>query len=284
MGEGALKVIGVGDNVVDTYVNEHIMFPGGNALNFSVFSAMLGCDSAYLGVFGTDEAASHVQKTLLAVGVDISRCRCADGENGQALLTIEKGERIFISSNQGGIAKSVPMDFIFEDIGYLQSFSIVHTSAYSYMDACLPKLQSLSPLVSYDFSDDFDHEHVLALCPYIDIGFFSCSGWPEATSRELLEEAVEHGCSMAVATRGSQQVILFDGSSWFEQAPLPITPTDTLGAGDAFISQFLVSYVGGKTKASFSQAPLIENALREAISFAAEICQVQGSFGHGLRY
>jgi len=65
MGEGALKVIGVGDNVVDNYVNERIMFPGGNALNFSVFSAMLGCDSAYLGIFGTDVAASHVQKTRL---------------------------------------------------------------------------------------------------------------------------------------------------------------------------------------------------------------------------
>ncbi len=196
----------------------------------------------------------------------------------------EDGERVFVSSNEGGVSKSVSMEFIFDDLDYMQTFSIMHTSAYSYLDSHLARMQSLNPLVSYDFSDDFDTEHALSLCRYVDIGFFSCAEWTEEATIELLENAVSRGCIIAVATRGPHGAILFEGQSWFRQAPHPVTPTDTLGAGDAFISGFLVSYVGGKADTGVQPASLIEDSLEKAAFFAAEICLVQGAFGHGLRY
>jgi fructoselysine 6-kinase len=260
------------------------MYPGGNALNVSVYASMLGCESAYMGVFGSDAAAEHVQRTLADIGVDTSRCRRADGPNGRAFLTIEGGERVFLSSNEGGVSKSVPMDFIFDDPEYLNTFSIAHTSAYSYMDHQLERMQSLRPIVSYDFSDDFNVEHAIALCRYIDIGFFSCADRTEEETTDLLERAVDHGCNLTVATRGPQGAILFDGQSWYRQAPNAVTPTDTLGAGDAFISGFLVSYVGGRDDAAVHQSTLIEDSLEKAAAFAASICKVSGAFGHGLRY
>ncbi len=279
-----MKVIGIGDNVVDDYVHMRTMFPGGNALNFSVYATMLGCESAYLGVFGSDVAAQHVRQTLAVTCVDTSHCRCADGPNGRAILTIEDGERIFISSNEGGVSKSMPMEFIFDDLDYLQSFSIMHTSAYSYLDGHLARMRSLNPLLSYDFSDDFDAEHALTLCQYVDIGFFSCAEWTEEATMDLIEKAVSRGATLAVATRGPHEAILFDGQSWYREAPHTVTPTDTLGAGDAFISGFLVSYVGGKADTGVRRAALIENSLAKAASFAAEICQLRGAFGHELRY
>ena len=279
-----MKVIGIGDNVVDDYAHIRTMFPGGNALNFSVYASMLGCESAYLGVFGNDVAAEHVQQTLTEIGVDTSHCRRVNGPNGRAILTIEDGERVFVSSNQGGVGKLVPMEFIFDDSDYLQTFSIMHTSAYSYLDDHLARMQALNPLVSYDFSDDFDADYAVNLCRYVDIGFFSCARWPEEATMDLLEEAVYRGCTLAVATRGPQEAILFDGQSWFEQTPHTVIPTDTLGAGDAFITGFLVSYVGGKDDTSARPAVLIESSLERAAAFAADICQMQGAFGHGLRY
>lgn len=176
------------------------------------------------------------------------------------------------------------MAFIFDDLDYLQSFSIVHTSAYSYMDCYLSQLHQLDPLVSYDFSDDFDSERALSLYQYIDIGFFSCAEWPEEAAMELLEKALNRGCTMAVATRGPHEVMLFNGRSWFRHAPRAVKPIDTLGAGDAFISAFLISYVGGKADTFDQPAALFEKSLEEAVSFAAEICQLPGAFGHGLRY
>ena len=46
-----IKVIGIGDNVCDQYYPAKIMYPGGQAMNFSVYAKMLGAQSAYLGVF-----------------------------------------------------------------------------------------------------------------------------------------------------------------------------------------------------------------------------------------
>jgi len=279
-----MKVIGIGDNVLDDYIHIRTMFPGGNALNISVYTSMLGCQSAYLGVFGSDAAAKHLQQTLLQKGVDTSRCRSLEGPNGRASLSNKDGERVFISSNQGGIAKSVSMEFVFDDLEYLQTFSIVHTSAYSYMDPYLERLQLLNSMVSYDFSDDFDTDLALSLCQYIDIGFFSCAESSEEGTMDLLEKAVNQGSSLAVATRGPHEVILFDGRSWFRQAPHPVVPKDTLGAGDAFISGFLVSYVGSKADNDGDADLLIKSSLEKAAAFAAQICQVQGAFGYGLSY
>lgn len=279
-----MKLIGIGDNTIDDYEHIRTLFPGGNALNVPVYASKLGCESAYLGVFGSDAAARHMQDTLAETGVDISHCCHADGPSGRASLSIEDGERVFTGSNGGGVRRSVSMAFIFEHIDYLQSFSIAHTSTYSYMDDHLARLQPLLPLLSYDFSDDFDTAHALSLCEYVDIAFFSCAEWTKAASMDLLENAVSKGCGLALATRGPQEAMLFDGQSWFRQAPHAVTPIDTLGAGDAFISGFLVSYMTGKAASDTQHGPLIENALDNAAAFAAEICQLQGAFGHGLRY
>ena len=41
-----VKVLGIGDNVVDKYLNLGLMFPGGNALNVAVFAHRYGADAA----------------------------------------------------------------------------------------------------------------------------------------------------------------------------------------------------------------------------------------------
>ena len=44
-----MKVLGLGDNVVDKYENLGIMYPGGNSLNFAVLQK-LGHESSFMGV------------------------------------------------------------------------------------------------------------------------------------------------------------------------------------------------------------------------------------------
>ncbi len=43
-----MKVLGLGDNVVDKYENLGIMYPGGNSLNFAVFAKKLGHESSFM--------------------------------------------------------------------------------------------------------------------------------------------------------------------------------------------------------------------------------------------
>ena len=47
----ALKVIGIGDNVCDKYYPAMIMYPGGQAMNFSVYAKMLGARLRLYGGF-----------------------------------------------------------------------------------------------------------------------------------------------------------------------------------------------------------------------------------------
>ena len=70
-----MKVIGIGDNVCDKYIHLKTMFPGGQALNFSVYAKQLGADASYMGVFGTDQEAAHVVWTLDELGIEHGRCR-----------------------------------------------------------------------------------------------------------------------------------------------------------------------------------------------------------------
>ena len=79
-----LRVLGLGDNVVDKYMHTHTMYPGGNALNFAVYAKMFGIEAGYLGVFGDDEAAIHVYNTAHELRLDLSHCRFHTGENGYA--------------------------------------------------------------------------------------------------------------------------------------------------------------------------------------------------------
>ena len=68
-----MRVIGLGDNVVDMYMHRNVMYPGGNAMNFAVYANLMGVESAYLGVFGSDDAAAHVHDTAQTLGLDIHR-------------------------------------------------------------------------------------------------------------------------------------------------------------------------------------------------------------------
>ena len=49
-----MKIAGIGDNVIDRYMNMGIMFPGGNAVNVAAHAALLGAEAAYVGSIGAD--------------------------------------------------------------------------------------------------------------------------------------------------------------------------------------------------------------------------------------
>ena len=58
-----MKLIALGDNVIDAYRNTGEHFPGGNAVNVAVHAARLGAQAEYLGAFG--DARAHHQSVLV---------------------------------------------------------------------------------------------------------------------------------------------------------------------------------------------------------------------------
>lgn len=270
-----VKVIGIGDNVVDKYVHIKTMYPGGNALNFSVFAKKLGFEAAFIGTFGDDAEAEHVQRVVNEIGIDVSHCRYFSGENGCARVTLEDGDRVFLGSNDGGVTREHLLELTEDDKAYIQEFSLIHTGLYSHTGHILTELSALGVPLSFDFSDDFQQEQIDQFISDVNYGFFSCSHLSEEEAKQLLKANFAKEGQILLATRGSEPAIAFDGANYYYQAPEYVKAVDTMGAGDSFITAFLLSLITGHD---------IQTAMKEAAGFAAKSCLVEGSFGYGVRY
>lgn len=270
-----MKVLGLGDNVVDKYENLGIMYPGGNALNFAVFAKKLGADSSFMGVFGSDKEAEHVLSAIREIGLDNSHSRFEKGENGCARVKIEGGDRIFLGSNEGGVTREFPIQLTADDIDYLKGFDLIHMGLYSHVNHLLSPLQEVPGKISYDFSDDFTEEEVAQAIELVHFGFFSTSGHTDEEAKAFLQEHFCGNNEVLIATRGDKSAIGFDGRDFYEVVPVLKEPVDTMAAGDSFLTAFLIHYLNGEE---------IVSAMKKANAFAGESCMVDGSFGFGIRY
>ena len=283
-----ISVIGIGDNVCDKYIHLNKMYPGGQALNFAVFSKMLGMNSAYMGVFGNDKVGEHIITTLDKIGVDISHCRHFEGENGYAVVDLVQGERVFVKSNKGGVLRLNPLEFSTEDLEYLKNFQVIHTSNNSYIDSQLETLASLGSTLSYDFSTSWrNDQRTKDICKHVNFAFMSCSNLNEDEIKNQLLNSHNFGTEIAIATRGSEGSFVYDGNKFFITQPKKVKPIDTLGAGDSFATTFLTSfvlYMGndlGKKMSKNRYEELVNKCLDKANQMAAKTCMISGAFGYG---
>lgn len=284
MSKYKIKVLAFGDNVVDKYENEKVMYPGGNSLNFAVYAKMLGVKkSAYMGYFGNDLEGEHVIKTLSDLKIETIKCKQFSGENGCARVNIEKGERIFLGSNEGGIRKEIPYVLDRFDLEYIKKFDLVHSGNYSFTEKELKKIKEIGVPISFDFSDDSTEEYYRENLPNITFAFCSCDK-DEEKVKEHLKKMVNYGAELACASRGKNGCIIYDGKSFYIQKAIILDKViDTMGAGDSLITSFLVNYLSNK-KNNFSKEKNIKLSIKKAVEFAAKVCMLEGSFGFKKSY
>ncbi len=279
-----VNVLGFGDNVVDMYEHSHIMYPGGNCVNMCAYSSMQGvARSAYMGYFGTDEIAEFVIDVLRQMKIETVKCRQLEGENGWSKCTLIDGDRTFGDYNQGGVRGKTPYVLDRFDIEYMQQFDFVHTGNYCYTESQLEKMKGAGLKISFDFSDDSSKEYYEKYAPYVTYAFCSFDGTDE-DAREHLKFIHSLGPEIASLTRGAKGCILYDGNDFYVQPATKIQKqVDTMGAGDSFITTFMVSFTD-LTKNGVSRPEAIKGALQDAADFAAKVCELDGAFGYGKPY
>lgn len=279
-----MKVVGYGDNVVDRYLNQGKVFPGGNCINFSVYAARAGIDSAYLGAFGDDAEGSHIRKTLQELKVDISQCMVEEGSVTERCdVNIEEGNRVFAQFDERENLHGI-LELGDKELAYLRGFDLIHLSCYAEEESEVHKLKDMPGLVSFDFSEEEEYrteEYLARICPFIDFALFSCEGMKEEEIKELLEKVSKKGVSYCLATMGPDGQMLYDGNEFFKGKAEFIKAVDTMGAGDSFCTAFLVSLLkaGWKKEEKVSESAIHE-AFAYAAGFAAKNCLVEGSFGY----
>lgn len=278
-----LRVVGFGDNVVDRFTDRGILYPGGNCVNFAVFARRLGAESAYLGVFGTDDAARHLRASLTELGVAIDRCVERDGATGWCDVTVVDGDRVF-GDWDAGVVLEQPFHPTAEDYAYLAGFDLVHVSAYAGLEPHLAELHGHARLVSFDLSDELeqrDPAYLDRVAPHVDLAVVSAADLDWASAEALAREIHARGAGLALVTRGLEGSAVFDGQRMLRADAVHVEAHDTMGAGDAFITAFTLTLLeAGWARGAAPADHTIHQALRRAARFAADQCAVEAAFGY----
>lgn len=308
-----MRILAVGDNNVDTYASGY-SYAGGNCINVAAYAAMNGWDSAYLGVVGKDDFGGLQVRALKKAQVNTEMIRKREGKTSRDIIVSQNGDRVFTCYDRS-IIDANPVYLSSNELLYAKQSDLIHSSIYSvFADNELERLCALGVPVSYDFSvewkpgesqvaDDnsmiaaLQHNTMERICPMLTFAFFSCGSVTLEETKEVLKKAVDLGSKIAVGTRGMDGAWCYDGNRFYYQMAYPAQVIDTLGAGDSFITRFLLSYTEKMhwmntillaVQHSISSNELgdykekaIQAALADAALFAARTCSLEGAFGFG---
>lgn len=271
--ESSPALLGIGDNVVDFYKDRGEFFPGGNALNVPVLAKRYGLARAgYIGLIGNDAEGAHVRGSLKQESIWIDRLRQAFGPNGKAVVSLDdKGDRVFLGSNKGGIQRALALRMDAEDIEAIESFGNIHTSVFSYLEPELPKIRAHAQTLTFDFSTHRDPAYIASVAPHITGAFLSGSGLSDHEIDDLIRYVSGFGVTTVGVTRGSDGAFWLAESRRYRQGIKPAKVVDTLGAGDSFLAGYLTGILTGRS---------IEAALDFAAECAAATCSYFGAFGY----
>jgi fructoselysine 6-kinase len=267
-----MRIVGVGDNTVDKYLHLGLMFPGGNAVNVPVLAHRYGHPGSYIGCLGNDQLGDLILHALETEGIDISRCRILDGPNAYCEVTVVDGERVFGDYTVGARNQ---LEITADDLCFIQTHDLTHTSIYSSIEANLPALQDSSSLLSFDFSQEWDRNYLSDHLPFVDIAILSYTDPDREKIEDLTHWIYSLGAELVLVTLGLYGAYAYDGAALIHQEPIETEALDSLGAGDAFAARFMVSYFEGKT---------MKEALGEAAQSASETCSYYGAFGYGVSF
>lgn len=263
------RILAFGDNVVDCYRADQVMYPGGNCVNHAAFTRRAGAEAGYAGAVSDDPAGRAIRDALVAEGVDVSLLRFLPGQTAYCVIKTVDGERVFEGANLGvSIISPAP-----EDLARIATMDAVHTGRSSHIDAWLGTIAAVTRL-SYDFATVRDSERIARVARHCFLASFSGGDLDSAQAAALAGLACRHGARWAVVTRGGEGALLAGPGGTWQQVAEPVVPVDTLGAGDTFIARTLVGLLRGEEPADF---------LAAAARAAADTCLSNGAFGHGVR-
>lgn len=260
------RLVAVGDNVVDRYLDHAVMYPGGNAVNVAVHATRCGVQSAYLGAVGTDAAGRAVLGALQQEGVDTALTRVVDGPNAYATVRVVDGNRVFGSSHVGVSRFRLTAT----DLEALGAYDVVHTGECSMVEDQLADLAEVARLLSYDFSErgwDYIEKHAR----HADVAIRSMPATDVTTALTEARRLADLGPRVVAVTLGPGGAVVLHGDRWVHGPAPTADVVDTLGAGDAFIARLLTGLI--------ADTPLDE-LVRVATAYASASCTTFGAFGY----
>lgn len=266
-----MKMIAIGDNVADCYLDQGLYYPGGNAVNVAVFCKRNGFDEcAYIGVFGDDKKARHIRSSLENERVSCRYSRKVYAVSGSPEVQLVDKNRVFVGGPKDTAQHILRLRLTPEDLAYIAGFDLCHTSCYSSLEGELGRIRGLCD-ISFDFSTNYGVDYLQTVCPFIRYAFFSGADLASGERERLIRTCHDLGVEIVGITLGEEGALFSRNGERYVQGIKPADVVDTMGAGDSFIAGFLTSFI---------RHGRMDQALDYAAERAAHTCTHYGAFGY----
>jgi fructoselysine 6-kinase len=228
---------------LDFFPQQNKYYAGGNSLNQAIRFRQMGCQSAFIGALGTDDAGDRLAALLRTKLVDITRMHRLNGRTAcNKIVNDDLGERYGIEGAwEGGVYEEFKLGEA--DWEYINGFDVwsTHANGPNYLTALERK--NNTQFMSVDFLHLKDYELLQKSLQVVDIAYF---GGTSDMIDDLVRIAKDNR-GVIVLTLGAEGSIAFEGDRLYKQKALTAGKiVDATGCGDAFQAAFTASYYATK--------------------------------------
>ena len=261
------KLVAVGDNCLDAFLNKDLLTVGGNALNVAAQWRRSGWSSRYFGAVGDDLEGEIVLAAIAPIGLSCEDVEIIPGDTAVTLLHDQFGDRTFLLEAFGVGENYMPAAHHYEVIA---AADWVHLGTNANRDLVHRLAADGVP-----FSIDVSTAHSALPLDGVPLVFASGPDQPNMGVAPLIAALRSAGARQVVVTCGSRGSFFDDGGNMHHAAAVPVDVVDTCGAGDSFIASFVTAFCCEGLDA--------DQALQRASTSAGQTCTHLGGFPQLLR-
>jgi len=230
----------------------YTLIPGGKGANQALAAARAGSEVRMIGRVGHDQFADLAMTDLRAAGIDLSGVAPDPLPTGCALIPVDRAGRnlIIVASGANSTAAERQVDDASLDAGtvVVLQMEVPHAENEKLVERakkrgarillnCAPAAPV--PKATLDALDWLVVNETEAQLLAEQLGL--AAGDPHGAGRALASAA----STTVIVTLGAEGAIAYSGKSAWSIGSLPITPVDTVAAGDAFVGAFAASFDTG---------------------------------------
>ncbi|WP_243698453.1 PfkB family carbohydrate kinase [Paracoccus alkanivorans] len=261
------RLVAVGDNCLDVYVDQRVMAVGGNALNVAVQWVRHGWPARYFGAVGEDAEGKMLLEEVATAGLAQRDVERRPGDTAVTLIRERAGDRHFLLEELGVGEGYLPSP---NRHATLRDADWVHLGTHS--DAALVR-RLVDEQVP--FSVDVSTQPQSLALSGVPLVFASGPEAADTPIEPMVHALLDSGAHKAIVTCGSRGAWFHDGTVLHHYPAENIETMDTCGAGDSFIAAFLTAYCMSGARP--------QDAMAEATRAAARTCLHKGGFPQKLR-
>lgn len=237
---------------------ENVRFvPGGSAANIAADCAMMGLESAYIGMIGKDFSANMCIEDLDNRGVNTSFISQTDEANTafSVILKTEWGKDRSILAYKGAndlITSTDIKENLFTDVKAFAWTSLTKDNSCKAAEKCIRLTKNHggrvygAPSMSIIKNNPKWAKKLISQSDVLSLNKEEAKAYTGKTANtSIIKEFIGDGIELISITNGSKGAIISDGDTIINNGVYDIDTEDMTGAGDAFMSGIIISEFRG---------------------------------------